>query len=178
MHPNTAAAIAEGRRRALERRRQLKAAGKADRVWGGSRRARHLPPLSRNPTIRKAQRIVERALAKTSGTGTGISEVPSGQVPDSVRPWESMSKAEKLSKAADLALDAARQILELGVDPSDPRLLQIVKDTALSVIAQQVRVDTAVLSVTAGKRRLDEMSDEELEAIASAAAVPASGEGH
>ena len=40
-----------------------------------------------------------------------------------------------------MALDCARQILELGVDPSDPKLLSIVKETALSVIAAQIRLD-------------------------------------
>jgi hypothetical protein len=120
---------------------------------------------------------MERRMAASSN---GIAIVPGGGVlgtPEPDRPWETLSKAEKLSRAADLALDAARQILELGVDPRDPKLLAIVKDTALSVIAQQVRVDTAVLSVTASKRGLGELSDEEPEAIAATAAVPASGEG-
>ena len=95
MHPNTAAAIAEGRRHWFERMREAKAAGQIERFPGG-RRARGLPPLSKDPKIRRAQRIVERAMANgvtTNGNG-GID-----------RPWESLTKAEKLSRATELALD-------------------------------------------------------------------------
>ena len=51
------------------------------------------------------------------------------------------SKADKLSRATELALDIVQQILELGVDPSDVKLLAQVKDTALTIISQQIRVD-------------------------------------
>jgi len=51
------------------------------------------------------------------------------------------SKADKLSRATELALDIVQQILELGVDPADVKLLAQVKDCALSVISQQIRVD-------------------------------------
>ena len=60
------------------------------------------------------------------------------------RPWPELTKAEKLGAVTNVALDIAREILALGVDPSDTRILQIVKDTALSVISNQIRVDTAV----------------------------------
>jgi hypothetical protein len=54
---------------------------------------------------------------------------------------EPLSKAEKLSRATDLALGIVKDILELGVDPSDVKLLAQVKDTALTIISQQIRVD-------------------------------------
>jgi len=129
-HPNSCAARLEGRRRWVERLRAAKARGEIERFPGG-RRARGLPPLSREPTIRRAQRLLEAEVAKKKVAGDGA--VP--------RVWETLSKAAKLSHNADLALDCARQILELGVDPSDPKLLSIVKETALSVIAAQIRLD-------------------------------------
>jgi hypothetical protein len=55
--------------------------------------------------------------------------------------WQNMTKAEKLSAATDLALGIVHQILELGIDARDVKLLSQVKDTALSIISQQIRVD-------------------------------------
>jgi hypothetical protein len=135
MHPNTAAAIREGRRRWVERMRAAKARGEIERFPGG-KRARGLPSLSKHPKIRRAQKIIE---AMMSGR-----EVAEGQG----RAWPSLTKAEKLGAVTDVALDIAREILALGVDPSDTRILQIVKDTALSVISNQIRVDTAVLTAS------------------------------
>ena len=67
MHPNTAAALVQGRQRWVARMREAKAAGQIERFPNG-RRARHLPPLARDTTIRKAQRILER-LVSMSGNG-------------------------------------------------------------------------------------------------------------
>src|SRR6516225_1668451 len=55
--------------------------------------------------------------------------------------WASLNKAEKLGRATELALDCVREILELGIDPSDAKTLSIVKDTALNIISQQIRLD-------------------------------------
>jgi hypothetical protein len=131
MHQNTRAAIAEGRRLWVERMREAKARGEIDRFPGG-RRARGLPPLSRDPTIRRSQRLIEKMMAKRA---IGL---PANSLP-------SRSKGEKLSAAADLGLDIARQILELGVNPGDPKVLAIVQRTALEVIAQQIRVEQGLL---------------------------------
>ena len=120
------AARVEGRRRWVERMRLAKARGEIEKIPGG-RRAKGLPPLSKDPNIRKAQRFVEKAMAKL--------------VPSDGRPWTEMSKAEKLGRATELALDCVRDILELGIDPSDAKTLAIVKDTALNIISQQIRLD-------------------------------------
>jgi|307.fasta_scaffold466305_1 hypothetical protein len=53
----------------------------------GGRRARGLPPLSKDPTIRKAQRMVEKMKA------TRDVAVPA-------KAWGEMGKGEKLSAAA------------------------------------------------------------------------------
>ena len=125
-HANSKVARLEGRRRWVERMRASIAAGEIDRFPNG-RRSRDLPPLSKDPTIRKAQRLIEKAMAKL--------------VPSDGRPWTEMSKAEKLGRATELALDCVRDILELGIDPSDAKTLAIVKDTALNIISQQIRLD-------------------------------------
>jgi len=52
-----------------------------------------------------------------------------------------LTKAERLNTATDLALGIVKDILELGVDPSDVKLLAQVKDTALTVISQQIRIE-------------------------------------
>jgi hypothetical protein len=75
--------------------------------------------------------------------------------------WESMSKAEKLSAATDLALGIVHQILELGIDARDVKLLAQVKDTALAIISAQVRVDEKALS-----RQQDRLAAEREQALA------------
>ena len=136
-HPHSRAARLEGRRRWVERMRGAKARGEIERFPNGAR-ARDLPPLSKDRTIRRAQRLLEKAKVMADQE---IATVPE-------RPWSELTKAEKLGDVTNVALDIAREILALGVDPSDPKILQIVKDTALSVISNQIRVDTAVLAAS------------------------------
>ena len=77
------------------------------------------------------------------------------------RPWESLTKSEKLGRAIELALNSSREILGLGIDPSDAKTLAIVKDTALNIISQQIRLDAlkelhARGDATAGNGRAEE----------------------
>ena len=67
-----------------------------------------------------------------------MEEVPMA-VPD--KPWDQLTNAEQLRALARSALGTARDVLALGVDPSDPRVLRIVTDTALAMISQQIRVE-------------------------------------
>src|SRR5262249_30721912 len=130
-HPNSRAARLEGRRRWVERMREAKARGETERFPGG-RRARGLPPLSEDPTIRKAQRIIEAKMAEQSKAAVTTGE----------RPWSELSKAEKLAVATDLGLDVSMKILtdggrlldERGLEGIDPKLLAEVRGTALSII--------------------------------------------
>ena len=69
-----------------------------------------------------------------------VPALPADAVP-AVKPWDEMSKAEKLSAATELALDNVKQILELGINPEDVKLLAQVKDTALTIISQQIRIE-------------------------------------
>jgi hypothetical protein len=147
MHENTRAALAEGRARWLERMRAQKAAGLIERFPNG-RRARGLPPLSKDKKIRRAQRVIEKRMSKSKPV------IPLAE-------WAGQSKAEKLQQAADLSLDTARKILELGVDPSDPKLLALVRNTAIDIINAQIRVEATQLSMAAGAGRIASMPAEQ-----------------
>ena len=90
--------------------------------------------------------VIRMAKAKNKGPGKSGNRpavLPSGELPavPAERPWDQMSKGEKLSAAADMALDIAKAILELGVDARDPKILGHVKETALTLISQQMKVD-------------------------------------
>jgi hypothetical protein len=144
MHENTRAARAVGYRQWVERMREAKARGEIQRFPGG-RRTRGLPPLSRDPTIRKAQRIIEARMADQE-----IVTVPE-------RPWSELTHPEKLDKETGQALDIAAKILRDGaqllerdgIEGTDIKLVTLVKDTALQVISTQVRVDNAKLAAAA-----------------------------
>ena len=95
--------MVKGRRRWVERMRALKARGEIERFPGG-RRARGLPRLSKNPIIRKAQRIVEKAKAMVD---QAIATVPE-------RPWSELSHPEKLALETGVSLDIIAKILNDG----------------------------------------------------------------
>jgi hypothetical protein len=59
--------------------------------------------------------------------------------------WAEQTRADKLGILTDKALDVTRAILDLPIDHEDKRLLAIVKDTALSVISAQTKVDESQL---------------------------------
>jgi hypothetical protein len=63
------------------------------------------------------------------------------------------TKADKLSQATELALDVVLKILALDVSADDVRLLAHIKDTALAVISQQIRVDEGRLRSSSGEDR-------------------------
>jgi len=115
--------------------RLAKAAGLIAKLPNG-RKPRGSPRRSADKVVARAQRVMEAAMAKRSTLPAAAGEptVPT-------KPWGEMSKGEKLAANTDLALDVTRQILELGVDASDPRVLGHVKDTALTIIGQQIRIE-------------------------------------
>jgi hypothetical protein len=138
MHTNTATAIVEGRRRWVDRMHEAKERGEIVRFPGG-RRAPGLPPLSKDPKIRKAQRIVEKELAEMARTRKKQPNLL-GPAP---KPWQQLSRAEKLERASDLGLNRAYEILQLGVDPLNPKVLAIVQNTALTIISRQIAIEAA-----------------------------------
>ena len=111
-------------------------------------------------------------MARNPGGNSFYSGVPVPTAGAALLP-RTLSKADKHSAATDLALDIVRQILELGVDPSDVKLLAQVKETALTVISQAIRLGESELrmrdpaarvgSVEEFYRRYDDGSSEESE---------------
>jgi hypothetical protein len=134
MRAGTRAALRADREIWLARMRAAKAAGLIARFPQGRKR-RGSAPRSKDKTIARAQRLIEEFKM-------AIKKITAPALPSEAAP---PSKAERLSKATELALDIVRQILELGVDPADVKLLAQVKDTALSVISQKIRVDKGAL---------------------------------
>ena len=75
MHENTLAAMKAGRRRWVERMRAAKAAGLIERFPNG-RRAKGLPPRSKDRIIARGQRLIEQAIAEMEKTLPAIPEPP------------------------------------------------------------------------------------------------------
>jgi hypothetical protein len=119
------------------------------------------PRRSEDPVIAKAQRIVERmevemAIRKRGGLLAPVPEVDAVPAVQQ-KPWAQMSRAEKLESNADVSLDVTRQILALGVDPENPQILKIVKDTALQIIGAAVRINETQASVIAKEQKREEI---------------------
>jgi hypothetical protein len=157
-HPNTRAAAVEGRRRWLERMRWAKAAGLIARIPGG-RRAKNLPPLSKDCKIRRAQRMLEAAMAKRKAEKAALPVLAQ-------RPWNELGKAEKLSEATDKSLDAIYDFLLMEVDPVEDQKLFIARQqVALSTVSNQIRLDAAKLQAQTSLHDLpDEILRERLAA--------------
>ena len=145
-----------GRARWLERMRLAKQQGLIDKVPGGRRRQR-----SKDRHIAQAQRVVEEMMVAKNSTLPTATSAGDPPAPLGEKPWDRMTKAEKLSRATDLALDCARQILELGIDPKDVKLLAQVKDTALTIISQQIRLDALKELQARGDAPAAKVRDEE-----------------
>lgn len=65
------------------------------------------------------------------------------------------TKAAKLSQATELALDKVIEILSMPVDANDLRLMAQIKDTALQIISQQIRVDEQRLRQREGEQLVE-----------------------
>ena len=145
-HPNTRAAAGEGHRRWLERMRLAKAAGLIDKIPGG-RRAKGLPPLSKDRKIRRAQRIIEARMEERK------KEVAATVT----RAWEELSSAEKLSLATDQSLDKVYAFLLLDFDPvEDQKLVLAQQQVALATISNQIKLDSARLQAETALGGLDD----------------------
>jgi hypothetical protein len=118
---------------------------------------------SKDPVVAKAQRIIERieaemAIRKRGGLLAAVPEIDAVPAVQE-KPWDKMTKAEKLESNADVSLDVTRQILALGVDPENPQILKIVKDTALQIIGAAVRINETQAAVTAREQKRQEILD-------------------
>lgn len=69
------------------------------------------------------------------------------------------TKAAKLAAATELALDRLLEMLAVPIDLTDPkvdwRMVSQVKDVALQVVSQQIRVDQAQLRAREGEQLVE-----------------------
>jgi hypothetical protein len=131
--------------------RLAKAVGLITKFPGG-RKPRRSAPRSKDRIIARAQGAIEREImARKSVSASAAAGLPA-------KPWDELTKAEKLAANVDLGLDIVRRILELGVDASDPKVLGHVKDTALTAISQLIRINEGQLrSATAEEQRREQV---------------------
>ena len=96
---------------------------------------------------------MEKAIAKIEGDLAALPAVN--------KPWGEMSPAEKLRELTALGLDKTREILLRDIDYSDPALAlkheRLVTDTALGLLARQIRVDEARYREPPNDRGWDEL---------------------
>lgn len=132
--------------------RAAKAGGIIDKIPGGRRRRGEgdTPRVERR-LIEAAQRVVAMAKSQLPVVGNG------------------QNSAERLAALTAKSLDVADAILSAPIDFEDKKLLSIQKDTALSLIATQVKVDESVMR----ERRVDRMPEmlASLEAVKAEAAA-------
>jgi hypothetical protein len=83
--------------------RAAKARGEVERFPGG-RRAKGLPPLSKDKTIRRAQRILEAQMVDVT------KRIPAALVEQ----WDELSPAQKLAIETNTGLSITRRILDDG----------------------------------------------------------------
>jgi hypothetical protein len=167
---NTLAALQAGRARWVERMRLLKARGLVAKFPVGRKPGSSGRTRSKDKAIARAQRVlkdVRMVINRTRGAVPFLE--PGGGAALPARP---LSKADKHSAATDLALDIVRQILELGVDPSDPKILAQVKDTALTVIGQAIRLGESELRLREPARSVREFYEHYAHITAAEAGEP------
>jgi len=115
-----------------------KAAGIIDKIPGGRRRrGEGAGPSVEGRLIEVAQRMVAMAKSQLPAVGNG------------------QGSAERLAVLTAKSLDVAEAILSAPIDLEDKKMLSIQKDTALSIIATQVKVDESVMR----ERRIDRLPD-------------------
>jgi len=64
------------------------------------------------------------------------------------KPWDRMTKGERLSRNVDLSLAFTRALLEAPIDFENIKLLGHQKDAALALISAQIRTDETRLRTT------------------------------
>jgi hypothetical protein len=172
----TIAALKAGRERWLSRMRLAKQRGEIPKLPNG-RRPRGAPKLSANKTVRRAQRVMESVMAKKNVVAGSPPPLPA------VKPFAEMSKGEKLSHNADLALDDTMRILAARIDYArladpewlaDPENRAIARElqksadrqmnTSLVTLGHQIRVDEKELERNGNRRGLDDATLEQLRA--------------
>jgi hypothetical protein len=111
-----------------------KVRGEIQKIPGG-RRARGLPPRSKDRIIARGQRLIEQAIAEMEKT------LPA--VPD--KPREQMTDAELFASNFRKSLYFSQEVLDRDTNWEDLELLKLKKEVALATQAQAVRIKVAEL---------------------------------
>ena len=117
----------------MERMRAAKERGEIEKIPGG-RRARGLPPRSKDRFIARGQRLIEQAIAM-------VKALPA--VPD--KSWEEMTDGEKFASNFSASLDFNHEVLNRHTNWEDTELVKLKKEIALSTQAAAIRVKVAEL---------------------------------
>ena len=133
-HANTRAAAIEGRQRWLERMREAKVRGEIQKIPGG-RRARGLPPRSKDRIIVRGQRLIEQAIIEMEKTLPAIPEPP----------WDEQNDAQFWAGNFRRAMYFERRVLDRPDDWGDMEFMRIKREVALAVTGQTVRMKVADL---------------------------------
>jgi hypothetical protein len=115
--------------------RAAKAAGLIAKIPGG-RRARGLPPRSKDRIIARGQRLIEQAIAEMEKTLPAVTN----------KSWEEMTDGEKFASNFSASLDFNHEVLNRRTNWEDTELLKLKKEIALSTQAAAVRLRTAELA--------------------------------
>jgi hypothetical protein len=125
--------------------RRAKATGLIERFPNG-RRAKGLPPRSKDRIIARGQRLIEQAIAMAK-------VLPA--VPD--KSWEEMTDGEKFASNFSASLDLNHEVLNRHTNWEDTELLKLKKEIALSTQAAAIRVKVAELAPRADDSVVDRL---------------------
>jgi hypothetical protein len=114
--------------------RQAKAAGLVEKFPNG-RRARGLPPRSKDRIIARGQRLIEQAIAEMEKTLPAVSD----------KPLEQQSDAELFAGNFRRSLLFSRDVLDRPDDWGDMEFMKMKRDIATSVQSAAVRIKVAEL---------------------------------
>ena len=102
----------------MQRQKAAKAAGLIKKIPGG-RRAKGLPPRSKDRIIARGQRLIEQAIAEMVKAKKNLPAAPE-------RPWEEKTVGEKFSTNFEDALDFSHEVLNRNTNWEDIELLKLI----------------------------------------------------
>jgi hypothetical protein len=117
--------------------RVAKERGEIEKIPGG-RRAKGLPPRSKDRIIARGQRLIEQAIAEMAKAKKNLPAVPD-------KSWEELTDGEKFARNFSASLDFNNEVLNRHTNWEDTELLKLKKEIALSTQLAAIRVKVALL---------------------------------
>ena len=118
----------------MQRQKAAKAAGLIKKIPGG-RRARGLPPRSKDRIIARGQRLIDQAIAEMEKTLPAVLD----------KPLEQQSEAELFAGNFRRSLLFSRDVLDRPDDWGDMEFMKMKRDIATSVQSAAIRIKVAEL---------------------------------